>query len=77
MRLEFMNKLRFLSDRASEALEELEQPGFSEALDTALRRALGAEEPPEDGEDDGQADGAADGPPSEGGAEAAPQPPDA
>jgi len=76
MRLEFMNKLRFLSDRAAEALEVFEQPGFSEALDTALRRALGAEEPPEDGDGDGQADGAADGPPSEGGADVAPEPSD-
>jgi len=76
MRLEFMNKLRVLSDRAGEALEEFEQPGFSEALDTALRRALGAEEPPEDGGDDGRSDGAADGPPAEGGADGAPEPPE-
>ena len=59
MKQEFTNKLRFLSDRASEALEAFESPGFSAALDQALREAAGAEEPPpEEGGDDG--DGAAD-----------------
>ena len=59
MKQEFTNKLRFLSDRASEALEAFEAPGFSAALDQALREAAGAEEPPpEEGGDDG--DGAAD-----------------
>jgi len=76
MRLEFMNKLRFLSDRATEALEVFEQPGFSQALDAALRQALGEEEPPEDGDGDGQADGAEDGSPPTGGAEGAAEPPD-
>ena len=58
MKLEFINKLRFLSDRAAEALEVFSQPGFSAALDQALREAVGAEEPPpEDGE--GGSDGAA------------------
>ena len=78
MRLEFLNKLRFLSDRANEALEVLEHPGFSEALDTALRQALNSgEEPPEDGGDDGQAAGTADGSApadAEGGASEAPVP---
>ena len=46
MKLEFTNKLRFLSDRASEALEVFSQPGFSAALDQALRETMGAEEPP-------------------------------
>ena len=59
MKLEFINKLRFLSDRATEALEVFSQPGFSAALDQALREATGAEEPPpEDGE--GGSDGAAE-----------------
>ena len=58
MKQEFINKLRFLSDRAGEALETFEAPGFAGALDTALRRAAGAEEPLPDGEggDDGTAD---------------------
>lgn len=69
MKLEFINKLRFLSDRATEALEVFSQPGFSAALDQALREAVGAEEPPpEDGE--GGSDGAAaepgEGPPGAG-----------
>ena len=59
MKLEFINKLRFLSDRASEALAAFEEPGFSQALDQALREAVGAQEPPPDqGGDDG--DGTAD-----------------
>ena len=58
MRQEFANKLSFLADRATEALEAFSAPGFSGALDQALREAVGAEEPPpEDGE--GAADGAA------------------
>ena len=58
MRQEFANKLSFLADRATEALEAFSEPGFSGALDQALREAVGAEEPPpEDGE--GAADGAA------------------
>ena len=48
MKLEFINKLRFLSDRATEALEVFSQPGFSAALDQALRKVTGAEEPPPD-----------------------------
>ena len=58
MKQEFINKLRFLSDRAAEALETFEAPGFSEALDRALREAAGAEEPPAD--EGGGPDGAAD-----------------
>ena len=59
MKQEFINKLRFLSDRATEALEVFEAPGFAGALDEALRKATGAEEPPPDeegGGDDGTAD---------------------
>lgn len=73
MKEEFINKLRFLSDRAGEALAEFEEPGFPAAVDAALREALGAAEPPDGGEgaDDGAAgadagqggpDGAAGGP---------------
>ncbi len=56
MRVEFMNKLRFLSDRANEALAEFEAPGFTAALDGALREALDAEPPPEDGDGAGDLD---------------------
>ncbi|MCD8145871.1 MAG: hypothetical protein LUD84_01100 [Clostridiales bacterium] len=52
MKLEFTNRLRFLSDRATEALEVFGQPGFASALDTALRDVL-AEEAPDAGEGDG------------------------
>lgn len=68
MKQEFINKLRFLSDRAAEALEVFEAPGFSASLDQALREATGAEEPPPE-EGGGQDDGAADpgqGPPESG-----------
>lgn len=58
MKQEFTNKLRFLSDRAAEALEVFEAPGFAAALDQALREATGAEEPPPE-EGDGQGDGTA------------------
>ena len=71
MKQEFINKLRFLSDRATEALEVFEAPGFAGALDQALREAAGAEEPPPDEGGNG-ADGAADagaGVPEPGGAE--------
>ena len=75
MKQEFINKLRFLSDRAAEALAVVSEPGFSQALDQALRESMGAEEPPPDegGEDGGAAqpgpgapDGAAGGPPAGG-----------
>ena len=59
MKQEFINKLRFLSDRANEALEVFEAAGFAGALDEALRKAAGAEDPPPDeggGGDDGTAD---------------------
>ncbi len=68
MKQEFINKLRFLSDRATEALEVFEAPGFSVSLDQALREATGAEEPPPE-EGGGQGDGATDpgqGPPEGG-----------
>ena len=59
MKLEFINKLRFLSDRATEALSAFTEPGFAAALDQALREATGAEEPPPD-EGGGEGNGAAD-----------------
>lgn len=59
MKLEFINKLRFISDRAAEALEVFEAPGFAGELDQALRKAAGAEEPPPE-EGGGGTDGAAD-----------------
>ena len=68
MKQEFINKLRFLSDRATEALEVFEAPGFSVSLDQALREATGAEEPPPE-EGGGQGDGATapgQGPPESG-----------
>ncbi len=72
MKTELINKLRFVSDRAAEALEAFEQPGFAGALDTALREALAEEdaEPGEDG-DDGTpgADDPQGGGPPDGGAE--------
>ena len=40
MKQEFINKLRFLSDRATEALAAFTEPGFAGALDQALRKAL-------------------------------------
>ena len=52
MRAEFISKLRFLSDRANEALAEWEQPEFAFALYTALRRAVLPPGPPEDGGDE-------------------------
>ena len=58
MKQEFINKLRFLSDRATEALTAFEEPGFVQSLHEALEEALGAEEPPpEDGK--GAGDGTA------------------
>lgn len=75
MKQEFVNKLRFLSDRAAEALAVFTEPGFSQALDQALREAVGAEEPPPDegGEDGGAAQpdpgapgGGTEGPPAGG-----------
>ena len=56
MRVEFINKLRFISDRATEALEVFQAPGFAEQLHEALLQDLNPEEPPDDGGDD---DGAA------------------
>lgn len=50
MKWEFINKLRFISDRASEALAEFERPGFAAAMDRALRETVGAEDG-KDGED--------------------------
>ena len=58
MRQEFVNKLSLIADRAAEALEVFSEPGFSGALDRALRDAVGAEEPPPE-EGEGTADGAA------------------
>ena len=73
MKLEFINKLRFLSDRATEALEVFSQPGFSGVLDQALRKATDAEEPPPDDENGGENGAAAqpgEGPPGGSGSEA-------
>ena len=53
MKQEFINKLRFLSDRATEALAAFTEPGFAGALDQALREAVGAEEPPRRTEKEG------------------------
>lgn len=63
MKKEFINKLRFIADRASEALSEFEEPGFAAALDTALRETVGAEAPDgsEGGADRGTADSGQDG----------------
>jgi len=55
MKLAFINKLRFLSDRATETLAELEAPGAAEALYGALREAEGAQTP-EEGDGDGKGD---------------------
>lgn len=54
MKQEFINKLRFLSDRANEALEAFSQPGFANDLFETLQETFGAEEPPED---EGRGDG--------------------
>ncbi len=72
MKTEFVNKLRFLSDRATEALAEFEKPGFVTALDAALREAVGAEEPPPD---DGGADNGAAEPTGQDGPDGAGGPP--
>ena len=53
MKNEFINKLRFISDRAAETLSELETPGFAEEL---VRSAFGEEsdelpENPDEGAD--------------------------
>lgn len=63
MKKEFINKLRFVADRASEALSEFEEPGFATALDAALRETVGAETPDgsEEGADGGTADSGQDG----------------
>lgn len=56
MKVEFINKLRFLSDRATEALDTFTQPDFSQQLYDALQRELD-QPPPDDGDDsDGTAD---------------------
>ena len=57
MKTEFINKLRLISDRATEALEEFEAPGFIEELAAALSGPEELlpppeDEPPETGEDD-------------------------
>lgn len=73
MKTEFINKLRLIADRATEALTEFEEPGFAAALDTALREAVGAQPP--DGGEGGADSGAAD--PGQGGpANGADPPPD-
>lgn len=61
MKIEFINKLRFMSDRAAEALTEFEEPGFTAALTRQLEEIFG-ELPPEDG-GDGAGTGGGDGSP--------------
>ena len=61
MRMEFMNKLRFISDRATEALEVFSAPGFSAQMHEALVREMNDTQPPDDRGDDGGAADAADG----------------
>lgn len=63
MKQEFINKLRFLSDRANEALEAFTEPGFAEELFETLQESLGAEEPPAD---EGSGDGHGPSDPGEG-----------
>ncbi len=55
MKTEFINKLRFISDRATETLSELEAPGIEDELVSAL---LGEAEPelPENPEEGGDGD---------------------
>lgn len=69
MKQEFINKLRFISDRANEALEVFASPGFTADIHRTLEEAAaGAEPPPDDqkgaghgsekaGDDAGQEDG--------------------
>ena len=52
MKQEFINKLRFLSDRATEALATFESPGYGEQIANALDAALSGEE----GDDNGAGD---------------------
>ena len=56
MKIEFINKLRLITDRATEALAEFEAPGFAEEIAAALNEpeeeAPLAEEPPPDTGDD-------------------------
>ena len=77
MRMEFTNRLSFIADRATEALEVFGEPGFAGELDRALRQAVGAEEPPDDGtgDDDGAAVEPGQGPPGDGGPGAGPTDP--
>lgn len=60
MKQEFIQKLRFLSDRATEALAEMEEAGFAEQVARALEQEEVPQEPPEPPEDGG-GDGAAEG----------------
>lgn len=60
MKVEFINKLRFISDRAAEAQKELEAPGVVEEVAAALLQPQWEEEgelPPEEGAGDGGRDG--------------------
>ena len=77
MRMEFTNRLSFIADRATEALEVFSEPGFAGELDRALRQAVGAEEPPDDGtgDDDGAAVEPGQGSPGDGGPGAGPTDP--
>ena len=48
MKVEFINKLRLISDRATEALEEFEAPGFADEIAAALTEPEEEAPPPED-----------------------------
>jgi hypothetical protein len=63
MKNEFINKLRFLSDRATETLSELETPGILDELVTSAwgERVPDLPENPDDEGDDGAPDGSEDG----------------
>jgi hypothetical protein len=59
MKNEFINKLRFLSDRATETLAELEAPGVVDELVSAMQEDQTAEAPenPDEGAEDDAPDG--------------------
>lgn len=61
MKAEFISKLRFLSERAAEALDAFEQPGFPAELYRALEDSTEmVEPPPEPPEDEGDPHGPED-----------------
>lgn len=54
MRNEFINKLRLIADRATEALTLFETPGFADELVQAVNQTEAPPEPPDQPEGDGQ-----------------------